>query len=67
MASRGYHAVPTEDGWAVEREGNQRATSVHDTQKEAWAAACEWAKKHETTAHKHGVDGSIKEERSYEE
>lgn len=66
MAGRGYMAVPHEDGWAVKREGNQRNTSLHSNQKEAWAAACDWAKKHETTAVKHGVDGSVKETRSYE-
>ncbi len=66
MANRSYHAVPTDKGWAVKREGNQRATSVHNTQKEAWHVAREWAKKHETSAVKHGMDGSVKEESSYE-
>lgn len=65
MADRAYHAVPHEDGWAVKREGNRRATSRHETQKEAWDAAIEWAKEHGTSAYKHGKDGTIKEERSY--
>ncbi len=65
MADRAYHAVPDGDAWVVKREGNQRATSRHQTQKEAWAAAIEWAKKHATSAFKHGKDGTIKEERSY--
>jgi hypothetical protein len=29
------HVTPREDGWAVMREGNERASSVHRTQKEA--------------------------------
>ncbi|MGC9317876.1 MAG: DUF2188 domain-containing protein [Armatimonadota bacterium] len=65
MPNRAYHAVPDEDGWAVKREGNKRATSRHETQKDAWDAAREWARKHETSAYKHGMDGTIKEERSY--
>jgi hypothetical protein len=65
MAERAYHTVPHEDGWAVKREGNMRATSLHETQKEAWDETREWAKKHVTSAYKHGMDGTIKEERSY--
>ena len=29
------HVVPRGDRWAVQREGGQRATSLHDTQAEA--------------------------------
>ena len=29
------HVTPRDDGWAVVREGNDRASSVHRTQKEA--------------------------------
>lgn len=65
MAKKDYHAVPHGDGWAVKGEGNKRATSVHETQKEAWAAAIEMAKKAGMSAYKHGMDGTIKEERSY--
>ena len=65
MAKKDYHAVPDGDRWACKGEGNKRATSKHDTQKDAWAAAIEMAKKAGTSAIKHGKDGTIKEERSY--
>lgn len=35
------HVVPHEEGWAVRAEGATRASSVHDTQAEAEAAAKE--------------------------
>ena len=34
-----YHVVPSPGGWKVKRQGGSRATSVHDTQAEAIAAA----------------------------
>jgi len=33
--SENYHIVPRSDQWAVEREGAERAGSLHDTKKEA--------------------------------
>ena len=39
MTSKNQHVVPHQDGWAVKGEGNQRATSVHDTQQQAFDAA----------------------------
>lgn len=39
-----YHIVPHEEGWAVKREGAERATSVHDTKKEALSAGRDAAK-----------------------
>ena len=35
MAGKNQHVVPHQDGWAVKGAGNQRATSVHDTQQQA--------------------------------
>lgn len=32
------HVVPQDGRWAVKREGNQRASSLHDTQAEAEGA-----------------------------
>ena len=35
MTGKNQHVVPHQDGWAVKGAGNQRATSVHDTQQQA--------------------------------
>ena len=37
MPGRSHHVIPHEDGWAVKGSGDQRASSVHPTQKEAIA------------------------------
>ena len=63
-----YHVTPHEDGWAVQREGAERATSVHDTKKEAVTSGREEAKKTlpgQLIVHKQ--DGSIQETFSYDE
>ena len=39
-----FHVVPHDEGWAVEREGASRATSVHGTKSEAVTSARERAK-----------------------
>lgn len=39
-----YHVVPHDEGWAVEKEGAARATSVHGTKAEAVSAGRERAK-----------------------
>lgn len=39
-----YHVVPHDEGWAVEKEGASRATSVHGTKAEAVSAGRERAK-----------------------
>lgn len=59
------HVVPHTDGWAVKREGNNRATSVHDTQKEAQKAAIPIAKQEKTEVVTHGRDGKIRDSDSY--
>jgi len=64
MAKR-VHVVPHADGWAVKREGNDRATSVHDTQREAQNAAIPIAKRDHTEVVTHGRDGKIRDSDSY--
>ena len=59
------HVVPHQEGWAVKREGNNRATSVHDTQKEAQKAAIPIAKHEKTEVVTHGRDGKIRDSDSY--
>ena len=39
MAGKNQHVVPHQDGWAVKGVCNQRATSVHDTQRQEIDAA----------------------------
>lgn len=37
-----YHVTPRDEGWAAQRAGADRASSLHDTQAEAIAAAREY-------------------------
>ena len=39
MSKKNQHVVPHQDGWAVKSEGGQRASSVHERQSDAIAAA----------------------------
>ena len=43
MPKKNQHVVPHADGWAVKGAGNERVTSVHETQREAIAAGREIA------------------------
>jgi pyruvate/2-oxoglutarate dehydrogenase complex dihydrolipoamide acyltransferase (E2) component len=61
------HVEPREKGWAVVREGNQRATSVHPTQAEAAKEGREIARRDETEFFLHAQDGRIREHSSYGE
>ncbi len=63
--SKRVHIVPHQDGWAVKREGNNRATSVHDTQKDAQRAAIPIAKREKTEVVTHGRNGRIRDSDSY--
>ena len=63
--SKRVHVVPHRDGWAVKREGNNRATSVHGTQKDAQRAAVPIAKRENTEVVTHGRDGKIRDSDSY--
>jgi uncharacterized protein YdaT len=59
------HVVPHENGWAVKREGAERASSVHETQKEAIERGRELAKKDEGELFIHAKDGKFRDRRSY--
>lgn len=65
MPKKPVHVTPREDGWAVMREGNQRASSVHSTQKEAEKAGREAARKDQTEFLLHNRQGQIRERDSY--
>jgi pyruvate/2-oxoglutarate dehydrogenase complex dihydrolipoamide acyltransferase (E2) component len=66
MAKRSpVHVEPRREGWAVVREGNERATSVHPTQAEAAKAGRDIARRDETEFFLHAQDGRIREHNSY--
>jgi pyruvate/2-oxoglutarate dehydrogenase complex dihydrolipoamide acyltransferase (E2) component len=68
MAKRSpVHVEPREKGWAVVREGNERATSVHSTQAEAAKEGRDIARRNETEFFLHAQDGKIREHRNYGE
>jgi Arc/MetJ-type ribon-helix-helix transcriptional regulator len=58
---RGVHVTPRGGRWAVEREGGQRASSLHDTQAEAEKAGRETARREHVEFYLHGRDGQILE------
>jgi hypothetical protein len=67
MTKKNPHVVPVEKGkqWAVKIKGNERATSIHDTQKEAINAAREIAIKNNGELSIHNREGKIREKNSY--
>lgn len=62
---KNQHVVPHDGGWAVRGAGNERATSVHETQ----AAAIETARSIAQNQHSelliHGRNGQIRERDSF--
>ena len=59
------HIVPHENGWAAQREGSSRASSVHRTQAEAIRQGREMAKQDRVELVAHGRDGRIRDSDSY--
>jgi hypothetical protein len=64
MAKDILHVVPHEQAWAVKREGNERASSTHETQRDAIEAARELAKERDDIII-HRADGTIRERVTY--
>jgi hypothetical protein len=64
MAKDVLHVVPHEDTWAVRREGNERVSSTHPTQKDAIEAARDLAKERDDIVI-HRADGTIRERVTY--
>jgi len=64
MAKSVLHVVPHNNDWAVKREGNERASSTHPTQKEAIDSARELAKELDDIVI-HRADGTIRERVTY--
>lgn len=65
MAGKNQHVVPHKDGWAVKGEGNTRATSVHNTQKQASDAARRIAQNQQSELVIHRTDGRIRDKDSH--
>jgi sporulation protein YlmC with PRC-barrel domain len=61
------HVEKRDDGWAVIREGNQRATSVYPTQAEAAKEGRHIARRGKTEFFLHAQNGRIREHSSYDE
>lgn len=65
MAGKNQHVVPHANGWAVRGAGNSRATSVHETQREAAEEARAIAQSQSSELLIHGRNGRIRERNSY--
>jgi hypothetical protein len=61
------HVEVDQNGWAVIRESNERATSVHPTQAEAAKEGLDIARRDEIELFLHARDGRIREHDSYRE
>ncbi|EGR10373.1 DUF2188 domain-containing protein [Vibrio cholerae] len=62
---KNQHVVKHPDGWAVKGAGNNKATKVTKTQKEAIERAEEIARNQRTDTKIHGHDGKIRAGNSY--
>ncbi len=65
MTRKNQHVVPHGDGWAVKGAGNTRATSVHDTQREATDAGRAIAQRQGSELVIHRPDGRIRDKDSH--
>ncbi|WP_294324147.1 DUF2188 domain-containing protein [uncultured Sphingomonas sp.] len=65
MSGKNQHVVPHAGGWAVRGAGNGRATSVHDTQRDAINAARGIAQNQHSELLIHGRNGQIRDRDSY--
>lgn len=59
------HVVPHKDGWAVKGAGNEKATKVTKTQKEAIDYAKPIARKNKSEVVIHNRKGKIRDKDSY--
>lgn len=65
MAKRDYHVVPRQGKWAVVREGGERASSLHDTQREAITSGKGYAQHAQSELVIHRPNGQIRDSDSY--
>ena len=62
---KNQHVTRHENGWQVKGAGNDKASSVHATQREAIEAARATAKNQKSELFIHGRNGQIRERDSY--
>ena len=65
MAKKNQHVVPWGDNWAVKGAGNEKATKIVGTQKEAIEKAREIAINQQSEVVIHRPDGTIRDKDSY--
>ena len=65
MMGKNQHVVPHKDGWAVKGAGNQKATRVVNTQREAINIAQDIARNQHSDTKIHGENGRIRAGNSY--
>ena len=65
MSGKNQHVVPHENGWAVRGAGNERVTSVHNTQQQAIDAAREIARNQQSELVIQRPDGRIRDKDSH--
>ena len=63
--AKDYWATKHPDGWQVKGAGNDRASSVHGTQAEAWEKAKSLARGTKGEAYLTGENGQIRERNTY--
>lgn len=63
--NKNYWTTKHEDGWAVKREGAERATSVHDKQADAWKETQDRARESKGEAYLQNRHGEIRERNTY--
>jgi hypothetical protein len=59
MSKKDLHVVPHQDGWAVKREGGDRASSVHETKQDALDQGRGQARRDQVELVIHKKDGTI--------
>jgi uncharacterized protein YdaT len=62
---KNQHVTPKGESWQVKGAGNERATKIVETQKEAIEIAREIAKNQQSELIIHRPDGTIREKDSY--
>lgn len=62
---RSVHVTPRGNKWAIVREGSERASSLHDTQKQAEKKGRETARRDKVEFYLHNQQGQIRDRDSY--
>ena len=65
MSKKDIHVVPHKDGWAVKKEGGERASSVHRTQSDALEQARNQGRQDKVEVVIHRPNGQIRNSDSY--